>query len=159
MMLVSGACSTGGKHEFVRKSGGATEAAIIISALSALVVYNAENGNIKKWTTKSVRTIKGWLGSSSKQRSQKELLNEQQKRAEVIYGNWSKANPDATPHASEVALAQSIVAVSGDYEGKVDGINGPLTKKAVQKFQNRAGLLPANGNPHGLIAMLKMKNT
>ena len=41
---------------------------------------------------------------------------------------------------ADTKQVQTVLKKWGYYTGKVDGINGPLTKAAVKKFQKRYGL-------------------
>lgn len=58
-------------------------------------------------------------------------------------GNAQNQNKSAYP-AAEVRQAQEQLKKEGDYTGKVDGIYGPQTRAAVEKYQKSQNL-PASG--------------
>ena len=53
----------------------------------------------------------------------------------AVEGSWSSLSL-----AHSVRRAQSELKREGLYEGRVDGIAGPQTKQAINKFQQREGL-------------------
>jgi len=57
--------------------------------------------------------------------------------------------------SSLVREVQASLADVGIYKGKVDGIHGDETKRAIQEFQEKAGIIPDGEASYGLLANIK----
>ena len=68
----------------------------------------------------------------------------------IVAGNAYQSSQKVEPVALAIESVEAAVADTGEvqtvlkkwgyYTGSVDGINGPLTKAAVKKFQRKYGL-------------------
>ena len=69
------------------------------------------------------------------------------------------ANPARTTkvaaQSSLVREVQAVLAKTGFYQGKVDGIYGSATREAIIQFQQRSGIIPNGEASYGLLASLK----
>jgi Las17-binding protein actin regulator/putative peptidoglycan binding protein len=55
-----------------------------------------------------------------------------------------KAEPVATSKKTDIMQAQKSLQEKGFYNGSIDGVIGPMTRKAIREFQ-KAENLPVNG--------------
>ncbi|MEM7068248.1 MAG: peptidoglycan-binding domain-containing protein [Pseudomonadota bacterium] len=76
------------------------------------------------------------------------------KNIPVPTSNPSKRSMFAA-QSSLVREVQASLSDVGIYTGKIDGIHGDETKRAIQEFQEKAGILPDGEASYGLLANIK----
>ncbi|MEE1938967.1 peptidoglycan-binding protein [Streptomyces sp. TRM 70361] len=105
---------------FARSAGGDGRAGAEPSASSAAAAPGPASGPAAEYTCRVERVDGRWYAGNSRTRE-----------AIVAYGH---AGP-------EVAEVQCLLRRAGIEPGDVDGIYGPLTQRAVERAQKRAGLV------------------
>lgn len=97
---------------------------------------------IKKFGLVDELQSKGWLSFALQYNGPAARKNRYEQKLAAAYRRWSKAATGSLA-AEDNALAewQRQLAVLGFYKGKIDGLNGPATRRAVMAFQKEHGLV------------------
>lgn len=97
------------------------------------------------------------LSFEQNQAAQQQALN-QQMQSQQAYNQWGQARGYYTPPVNQpgdVQTAQRLLIALGLYNGAIDGLNGPATAQAVQRFQTSHGLEPTGTVTPQLIQQMR----
>ena len=97
------------------------------------------------------------LSFEQNQAAQQQALN-QQMQSQQVYNQWGQARGYYTPPVNQpgdVQTAQRLLIALGLYNGAIDGLNGPATAQAVQRFQTSHGLEPTGTVTPQLIQQMR----
>ncbi|MEM9277758.1 MAG: peptidoglycan-binding protein [Pseudomonadota bacterium] len=149
----------------VLRNPGTSTATVLFGVAFALVASNALLSQIEEhpapiWNSQDVFTTqaipaKPKIVTSKRVEPHKVLVQTiSLKNIPVPTANPSKPKSFAA-QSSLVREVQASLADVGIYKGKVDGIYGDETRRAIQEYQKKAGIIPDGEASYGLLANIK----